>query len=412
MKSTADALFSFLRDAIYEPEYKALDVDSLPEDFRDFGKGLNYFTSCVSEMMRFAYSMSRGDLNAPMPSRNNELCSSLKAMHSSLKHLTWQTQQIAQGDYSQRVDFMGEFSIAFNAMVEQLAERERSLSEKLDEIQRKSTSLERSNLLLTTLMHYVPQQVIVIDRATREVLLMNNVAANEMHSDGNYLAHLMECLNVHNALNHECEVEFSYISGPLTRFFMCKTYLFEWDGSNAEVLAITDITVTKNRINELEVHVYKDSLTQLYNRNFGMFTLESWLHEKRRFVLVFLDLDNLKYINDEFGHSEGDLYILNASRTLQTFSPDAVVCRIGGDEFMLLMQDVSFDEAQIKMNEIYLSFQNDLYLSDKSFKYSLSFGIVAVDRDNTKTSSEVLSIADERMYENKRLGKKLRLTNK
>ena len=67
--------------------------------------------------------MSVGNFDCALPSPDNEIAASLKSLHASLKHLTWQAQQVAKGDYNQRVDFMGDFSIAFNNMIEQLNQR-------------------------------------------------------------------------------------------------------------------------------------------------------------------------------------------------------------------------------------------------------------------------------------------------
>jgi len=189
---------------------------------------------------------------------------------------------------------------------------------------------------------------------------------------------------------------------------MVKTYFLEWNNSNAEILAISDISATKSKIKTLEVHAYRDSLTDLYNRTFGMLTLDRWLYEKKQFVLIFADLDNLKYINDKFGHKEGDIYITNAAKHLLTFSSNAVVCRIGGDEFMLLASNISFDESFLRMNQIYSNFESDIYLKDKEYSYSISFGITAVDSDNKLPASDILTVADERMYENKKIRKKAR----
>jgi diguanylate cyclase (GGDEF)-like protein len=121
-------------------------------------------------------------------------------------------------------------------------------------------------------------------------------------------------------------------------------------------------------------------------------------------------MDNLKYINDKHGHSEGDEYIINVAKSLQKFSNDAVVCRLGGDEFMLLVQDIKHDEAHIRMNDICTMIQNDEYLKGKEYFYSVSFGVIYVDENNTLTESEILSIADERMYEHKKARKRNRQT--
>lgn len=75
----------------------------------------------------FINALSKGDLGKEPPTRNL-LISSFKQLHANLLHLTWQTQQIALGDYNQEVSFMGDFSVAFNSMTKSLKEKK-----KLDE---------------------------------------------------------------------------------------------------------------------------------------------------------------------------------------------------------------------------------------------------------------------------------------
>ena len=84
---------------------------------RDYHRGI----------LNFAAAMANGELSLIPGSYGGPLVGSLKALHASLRHLTWQTKQIANGDLSQRVDFMGEFSLAFNSMVENLAEARQEL---------------------------------------------------------------------------------------------------------------------------------------------------------------------------------------------------------------------------------------------------------------------------------------------
>ncbi|MCL2764213.1 MAG: diguanylate cyclase [Treponema sp.] len=423
-----EVLFNYLRDVLYDPEKAVLNIDDLPDDYRVFGSGLLYFTECVMETKALAHALSKGDLTGKLPSRGNEIAAPLKSLHASLKHLTWQAQQIAKGDYSQRIAFMGDFSNAFNTMVEQLAERQKKLECEINQIQKKSKSLEQGNLLLSALMQYVPQQIIVIDKNTRKILLMNDIAKNEVNNDSGYLDNLIKTISGRETANDGQEFEVIYLQGGHVRYFMIRTYSLEWKNTNAEVYTISDISATKSKIEELENHAYRDNITQLYNRAFGMLTLDSWLHEKRRFSLVFADLDGLKYINDEFGHKEGDNYIFNAAKYLKTFSAvsyaertaandnskkditktDTVVCRIGGDEFMVLASDINYDEAFTAMKKIYDNFLNDESLKKKKYPYSFSFGIAAVEKNNNLSASEILSIADEKMYEDKRARKKER----
>ena len=160
MKSVAEQLFDYLGKVIYDPANAELDVAGLPEDWQHFGVGLQYFAESVLESQRLAHALAKGDLACSLPSRNNELASPLKSLHASLKHLTWQTQQIAKGDYLQRVDFMGEFSDAFNTMIEQLAER------------RKNENYERARLqkYLDLLLSTSPDIILVFDREGKAVL--------------------------------------------------------------------------------------------------------------------------------------------------------------------------------------------------------------------------------------------------
>ncbi|MCL2127208.1 MAG: ATP-binding protein [Treponema sp.] len=131
LKPVADMLFAYLYDTIYFPATASLDIERLPEAFRLFGKGMQYFGGTIAEVRTFAKELAVGNLNVKPPPPTNEIASSLKMLHSSLKQLTAQAQQVAKGDYSQRVNFMGDFSAAFNNMVEQLEQkRELSLDEK------------------------------------------------------------------------------------------------------------------------------------------------------------------------------------------------------------------------------------------------------------------------------------------
>ncbi|MCL1986134.1 MAG: ATP-binding protein [Betaproteobacteria bacterium] len=135
MEPVAKILFEYLRDIIYNPAQAALDVESLPQEFRELGEGLRYLAECVFEARSFAQALSKGDLSGHMPSRGNEIAAPLKSLHSSLQHLTWQTQQVAKGDYQQRVEFMGNFSMAFNAMIQQLEERRRIEADEKSKLQ-------------------------------------------------------------------------------------------------------------------------------------------------------------------------------------------------------------------------------------------------------------------------------------
>jgi two-component system sensor kinase FixL len=102
-----------------------------------FSEIINELINSFSEAREFTLALANGELKASPPSKKNILSSPFKQLHAQLKHLTWQTERIAAGDYSQRVDFMGNFSKAFNSMVIQLADRENDLRQARDELEMK-----------------------------------------------------------------------------------------------------------------------------------------------------------------------------------------------------------------------------------------------------------------------------------
>jgi len=136
LKKTADTIFAFLRDVIYNPQNAALDAASLPEPFADVGKGLLCLNAMLKEANAFAYELSSGNLRCRVPRSDNELASPLKSLHATLSHLGWQAQQVADGNFNQRVDFMGDFAEVFNNMTKQL------------DIQRQITEQEKRNLII------------------------------------------------------------------------------------------------------------------------------------------------------------------------------------------------------------------------------------------------------------------------
>ena len=113
----------------------ALPTDELDVDALRLATAVNRFIDFQREVLSFIGPLSRGDLQATVPAAQNLLASPFKELHSRLVHLTWQAEQVARGDYGQRVDFMGDFSRAFNAMVESLATKERELHERIEELQ-------------------------------------------------------------------------------------------------------------------------------------------------------------------------------------------------------------------------------------------------------------------------------------
>ncbi|HEX9078134.1 MAG TPA: hypothetical protein VF795_01020, partial [Desulfuromonadaceae bacterium] len=100
-------------------------VSNMDSELADLCDTVNRLGDSFKEARAFIQTLAEGNLDVTAPTRNL-LASPYKQLQANLLHLTWQTKQIAAGDYSQRVYFMGVFSTAFNTMVEALEEKRRT----------------------------------------------------------------------------------------------------------------------------------------------------------------------------------------------------------------------------------------------------------------------------------------------
>lgn len=405
MDPVAKLLLDYLRNVVYDPNNAVLDLQELPEGFQDFGKGLVYFSKSVLETTALAKAISKGNLDIKLPPPDNEIAASLKALHAALKHLTWQTEQVAKGDYQQRVDFMGDFSQAFNTMIEQLDLRRSALLAEIENRQRENRILLQNKNLYELLVGQLEQWIIVTDAETAEWLFFSREITDTL-TDPSYEKQLQQWLSRQakgmRGKNEVYTTELELLNQTNAQYYSVSIHPLHWGERDALAFVLIDVSREREQLNNLQNIANYDMLTQVYNRRYGMDILNKWLDESQNFILCFVDIDDLKYVNDRFGHAEGDQYIVCVSNVLGEFSPGAVICRIGGDEFMLLAENWSLEAARDKLEMLRNKLISFNYNPDTFYHHSISYGIIAVRADNTLSASELLSAADEKMYEYKR----------
>lgn len=148
----------------------------------------------------------------------------------------------------------------------------------------------------------------------------------------------------------------------------------------------------------LHTHIYKrDELTKLYNRRNFYLDAED-LQKRENFIIVSIDLNNLKYINDTFGHKEGDKAITAIVKELNRHMKSGCnLYRVGGDEFMMICRKMKYQDVEKMLDDV------DICLDYTPYSIAYGMAIYTLDSDFEK----VLNIADEKMYENKRIKKEL-----
>lgn len=154
-----------------------------------------------------------------------------------------------------------------------------------------------------------------------------------------------------------------------------------------------------------------DGLTSILNRRGFYLGAEKMLyeaHQQGESVLVFYaDMNNLKIINDRYGHEEGDFSLKLIARLLKkNISKEGVVGRIGGDEFAGVVYCSEINSKESIKEKIYASFDRYNKKSQKAYNITVSIGAVKVDAEQEMTLEEALAKADEKLYEAKKLRKK------
>lgn len=143
---------------------------------------------------------------------------------------------------------------------------------------------------------------------------------------------------------------------------------------------------------------YIDPLTGAYSRLYLDVLLEKAKNERRMHMdtcsIVGVDLDNFKYINDEYGHSVGDQVLMKVVEVFKNMSRDHdYVIRFGGDEFIIVLRHCDESDAAIKMKSMY----DELY-KDDAFDFAIEFSYGIQEITCGKDLYDAIKSADEKMY--------------
>lgn len=169
-----------------------------------------------------------------------------------------------------------------------------------------------------------------------------------------------------------------------------------------------DITQQKQFEEKLKHLAEHDPLTGLIKRPLFEDRIEQAIllskRQKDTMAVCFLDIDNFKLINDQYGHATGDLLLCAATERLQTCIRDSdILARLGGDEFALILLNLKKEQDVVKIaKEIIQRFSEEFLIENKTLNLTLSIGISLYPRDGDKL---LIEKADSAMYYVKNHGK-------
>lgn len=161
---------------------------------------------------------------------------------------------------------------------------------------------------------------------------------------------------------------------------------------------------------ELEKLAHFDTLTGAYNRGYGIDLFKEQLkfakRKKYSLLLAYIDIDKFKYINDTFGHEEGDKVLKEVVKLFKlTIREIDIIFRIGGDEFLIIFPDSSMDDASMIKKRLKKNLVRLNQKLSKSYKIDFSIGYSFYNPANPQPLEKLIHLADQAMYEDKGNGK-------
>ncbi|MGB3368113.1 MAG: sensor domain-containing diguanylate cyclase [Acidaminobacteraceae bacterium] len=200
--------------------------------------------------------------------------------------------------------------------------------------------------------------------------------------------------------------------------------LFNLDSSENNIYNQEDIDIMKYICEQISIvienhtlyakvsELFKyDQLTGFYNRWYLKEIKElhypRWCRESKLVIFAMFDLDNLKHVNDNFGHDVGDIYIKEFCEYLKDeFRTTDIIIRNGGDEFLGIFFEIKEEKLRGKLEAIRKSFSEKIY-KNKSIEIisSFSYGLNRIE-NNPKKLENIINVADQKMYEYKVKNKK------
>ncbi|MEO3946611.1 GGDEF domain-containing protein [Gorillibacterium sp. CAU 1737] len=202
--------------------------------------------------------------------------------------------------------------------------------------------------------------------------------------------------------NKVCQLN---VSPTAKKWVMINYELIDFENETCVLAGVTDISELKKIEYELEKHATTDPLTDVPNRSYGMALLEKRLDERlegSKLTVCFADINDLKQVNDQWGHAVGDELILEASRVLRScLDADDFLFRYGGDEFILVFSK-DREEVLAIWDEIQVELEERNGEPGPLYSLSISYGLFVCEPGETVSVKDLIERADHEMYKNKK----------
>ncbi len=187
--------------------------------------------------------------------------------------------------------------------------------------------------------------------------------------------------------------------------------MIDYHGEKCILTGIMDITEIHKAEEELSHFASSDSLTGILNRRMGLIKLHELIEKAKKeyleFVVCFLDINNLKYVNDSFGHAEGDRYILTLCGLINSMLSDKdIFFRLGGDEFIIVCRDKNKHQVEYFWTKVMECLEEKNQKEELPYHIMASHGVYYYCSGMDLDVNRIIDLADQQMYEEKQKHRK------
>ncbi|WKY47381.1 diguanylate cyclase [Eubacteriaceae bacterium ES3] len=404
---------------LYDLLHTSLPTNKIPDDAKD-NTMFTDLVNTINHLRKAAADLSYGNLSAPIEGPGY-IMDCLKNLQSSLKTLSHTAEQLAEGDFTQHIEYFGDFGAAFNTMTDKL-------KAVIDDLTETQARLQKSEARHRLLADHADDVIWTMDLNGRFTYVSPSVeklrgfsvaevleqTAEEMLCPGS-LIEMQKGLE--RAINSVTKgLPFNIYRGELEQ--PCKdgstvwteatvSGIYDEEGKFVGMLGVTrDISERRKMEEEIRRLSITDKLTQTYNRLKLDESIDSLFSKANSvgtvFSIIILDIDHFKNVNDRFGHQAGDQVLIDLVGLLNLGVRDSdIVGRWGGEEFLIILPETNKAEALIMAERLRAS------VADNHFKdvgrVTISLGVTSYNDD--LTPEQLISRADSALYQAKQNGR-------
>jgi len=361
---------------------------------------------------------------------SKKITNPIKYLTKIVSDFTPEKELSIEASISERSDEVGALARTFNNMSTRLFDAYKQLKLKSEELEKRvkertreliesNQGLKESETRIAAIVDNIADGVITVDNAG--IIESSNLAARQIFGYEN-----IEFVGRNYSIlfpGHEKESEYLIRSNPRPQETIATTkfgkeFTIEYSVRNIHIqnktisiFVFRDITERKATLEHLLYIANHDTLTGLYNRSFLHETLERIVARTKRgdsksSAILYIDLDNFKHVNDNFGHAAGDRVLIEVTQIMKSRARESdILCRIGGDEFVAVIFDTSHKLAGKIAEAFRKKLASYVYQNgNEKVDVGCSIGISIITKD-CNSADEELANADYACYQAKRAGR-------